>query len=80
MKTQVDSHRKDYEFQPGDWVFPKLHPFRQLSLAQRKIRKLSLKYFGPFKTIQKINHVAYKLNLPQHSKIYPVFHVFFFKP
>ena len=37
--------------------------------------KLSAKYFGPFQIIQRVREVAYKLDLPPHSKIYPIFHV-----
>lgn len=79
MKSQADCHRKNYEFQPDNWVFLKLQPFRQQSLAQHKIRKLSLRYFGQFKIIKK-NPIAYQVELPQHSKIYLVFHVSLFKP
>jgi len=41
----------------------------------RRNLKLSPRYYGPFQVIQRIREVAYKLDLPQESQIYLVFHV-----
>lgn len=43
-------------------------------------RKLDLRYTGPYKILQRINEVTYKLNLPHHCHITPSFHVFYLKP
>jgi len=59
----------------GDWVFLRLRPYRQMSAAFSKNLKLSPRYYGAFQVIQKIGEVAYKLDLPSSSQIYPVFHV-----
>ena len=59
----------------GQSVFVKLQPYVQFSLAHRVNQKLSYRYFGPFKIIQKIGVVAYKLQLPAESSVHPVFHV-----
>ena len=47
-----------------------------MSLKQaKKDNKLSPKYYGPYKVVQKIGTMAYKLELPVSSQVHPVFHV-----
>lgn len=47
MTYYADSHRSEREFQVGDLVHLKLQPYRQSSIALRKILKLNTKYYGP---------------------------------
>ncbi|KAL2230686.1 UNVERIFIED_CONTAM: Transposon Ty3-G Gag-Pol polyprotein [Sesamum indicum] len=75
MKIYADRKRTEREFQVGDEVFLKLQPHKQTSVALRKRLKLSAKYYGPYKIVEKVSKVAYKLELPPGSKIHPVFHV-----
>lgn len=75
MKYFEDKHRTFREFNVGDWVFLRLRPYCQMSAAFHKNLKLSPRYYGAFQVIQKIGEVAYKLDLPSSSQIYPVFHV-----
>ncbi|GMJ12996.1 hypothetical protein HRI_004968800 [Hibiscus trionum] len=75
MKQQADKKRRECEFQLGDKVFLKLQPYRQQSVQLRTSQKLSPKWFGPFKVVSKVGAVTYELELPEGSRIHPVFHV-----
>ena len=47
-----------------------------MSLKQaKKDNKLSPKYYGPYRALQKIGTMAYKLELPSSSRVHLVFHV-----
>ncbi|XP_075081403.1 uncharacterized protein LOC142166319 [Nicotiana tabacum] len=75
MQVYTDRKRKERNFEAEDWVFLKLQPYRQSSVAVPRNLKLSARYFGPYEVIQKIGSIAYKLRLPEGSKIHHVFHV-----
>lgn len=61
MKHQADKKRSERSFSVGDYVYLKLQPYVQSSLAPRAHQKLSFRYFGPHKILDKIGAVAYKL-------------------
>ncbi len=76
MKQQEKQHRSEILFEVGDWVFWRLQPYKQMSLKQaKKDNKLSPKYYGPYKVLQNIGTMAYKLELPASSRVHLVFHV-----
>ena len=76
MKQQADQHRNERSFDVGDWVFLRLQPYKQMSLKQaKKDNKLSPKYYAPYKLLQKIGNMAYKLEFPTTSQVHLVFHV-----
>ena len=56
-------------------VFLPLHPYKQSSLKLKGNHKLDPKFYGPYKVLQKIGSIAYKLELPPSSRIHLVFHV-----
>lgn len=75
MRFFADKKREEREFQVGEMVYLKLQPFRQNSISLRKHLKLSSRYYGPYKILERIGKVAYKLDLPDTSRVHPVFHV-----
>ena len=75
MNAQANKTRRVTQLQIGDWVLVKLQPYWQHSLALRKNNKLGLQHFDPFQVIQQIGEVAYKLKLPEESRIHLVFHI-----
>ncbi|XP_066392730.1 uncharacterized protein [Miscanthus floridulus] len=75
MKRQADKHCSERSFAIGDWVFLKIQPYVQSSLARRANQKLAFRFFGPYQILERIGQAAYKLALPSSSTIHPVFHV-----
>ena len=75
MKKYYDQGRRNVEFEPGNYVYLKLQPYRQKSLKKRFNVKLSQRYYGPFKVLERVGEVAYRLDLPPTSRLHPVFHV-----
>ena len=75
QKNYADRRRKDLEFQVGDLVYLKMITFKGLVWISRR-RKLDPRYLGPFKVIERVGMVAYKLDLPaKMDAFHNVFHV-----
>lgn len=75
MKKQTDQNIRDIELEVDDLVYLKIKPYRQRSIAKRRCEKLAPRYYGPYKILQRVDKVAYRLELLPSSSIHDVFHV-----
>nr|GEZ90759.1 putative reverse transcriptase domain-containing protein [Tanacetum cinerariifolium] len=74
-KSYADLKRKPMKFQVGDKVMLKVSPWKGV-VRFGKRGKLNPRYVGPFKILERIGDVAYKLDLPEElCRVHNMFHV-----
>nr|GFC14718.1 putative reverse transcriptase domain-containing protein [Tanacetum cinerariifolium] len=74
-KSYADLKRKPMEFQVEDKLMLKVLPWKGV-VRFGKRGKLNPRYVGPFKVLERIRDVAYKLDLPEElSRVHNTFHV-----
>ncbi|GJS49435.1 hypothetical protein Tco_0599556 [Tanacetum coccineum] len=75
QKSYTDLKHKPMDFQVGDKVMLKVSPWKGV-VRFGKRGKLNPRYVGPFKVLEKVGSVAYKLELPEElSRVHNTFHV-----
>ncbi|GJU72117.1 putative reverse transcriptase domain-containing protein [Tanacetum coccineum] len=75
QKSYADLKRKPMEFQVGDTIMLKVSPWKGV-VRFGKRGKLNPRYVGPFKVLEKVGEVSYKLDLPEElSRVHNTFHV-----
>ena len=73
--SYADNRRKDLKFVVGDQFFLKITPLKASLMAGRE-KKLQSRFVGPYKVIQRVRNVAYKLEPPPSlPRIHNIFHV-----
>jgi hypothetical protein len=75
QQKSYEDKRRDLSFEVGDFVYLKVSPIR--GTRRFKVKgKLTPRYVGPFKIVDRKEEVAYQLELPpQLSDVHDVFHV-----
>ncbi|GJY60379.1 hypothetical protein Tco_0461036 [Tanacetum coccineum] len=75
QKSYTDLKRKPMDFQVGDKVMLKVLPWKGV-VRFGKQWNLKPRYVGPFKVLEKVRSVSYKIELPEElSRVYNTFHV-----
>nr|GEY89745.1 reverse transcriptase domain-containing protein [Tanacetum cinerariifolium] len=75
QKSYADVRRRPLEFNVGDKLMLKVSPWKGV-IHFRKCGKLSPRFIGPFKILERIGPVAYRLELPRELQgIHNTFHV-----
>ncbi|GJW05137.1 putative reverse transcriptase domain-containing protein [Tanacetum coccineum] len=75
QKSYTNLKRKPMEFQVGDRVMLKVSHWKGV-IRFGKPGKLKPRYVGPFKVLEKIGSITYKIKLPQElSRVHNTFHV-----
>lgn len=75
QKSYADVRRKPLEFQIGDRVMLKVSPWKGV-IRFVKRGKLNPRYIGPFKILDRVGPVAYRLELSSElSSVHNTFHV-----
>jgi len=46
------------------------------TLLRKLNQKLTYRFYGPYEVFERIRKVAYKLKLPNSTRVHPDFHVF----
>lgn len=75
MTQLANKSRSERIFQIGDLVYVKLQPYLQNSVEVKDNSKLSPLYYRPYRILDKVGEVAYRLELLAQSQIHPTFHV-----
>nr|GEW84711.1 putative reverse transcriptase domain-containing protein [Tanacetum cinerariifolium] len=74
-KSYADKRRKPLEFSVGDYVLLKVSPWKG-TVRFRKKGKLAPRFVGPFEIVQKVGHVACRLDfLEELNGVHDTFHV-----
>ncbi|MCO5567759.1 hypothetical protein L7F22_021453 [Adiantum nelumboides] len=81
QKREADKHKRQLDLKLGQYVLLKFDKARlKKTVGKGKVVKLSNRFYGPFKIIEVVNDVTFRLELPSHWRIHNAFHVSLLRP
>jgi hypothetical protein len=80
MKKHYDAKHQSKFLMPGDYVTLRLHRGYNIPGLKGRNVKLEQQFAGPFKVLERIGRLAYRLELPPSMKIHPVISIAHLEP
>ena len=75
MKRSYDRKHHPMYLRVGDYAHIRLHRGYGIPTTRMLGRKLSQQFAGPFRIIERVGRLAYRLDTPTHWRIHPVFSI-----
>ena len=74
-KFHYDRRHQPQYFRVGDFALLRLHRGYNIPANSLLSKKYGQQFVGPFKVVERVGKLAYRLDIPDHWKIHPVFTV-----
>jgi len=68
-KHYYDANHRELSFEIGDWVWLRLHHRQAASLPGHARGKLAQRFYSPYKILDRVGSVSYKLDLPAGTRL-----------
>jgi hypothetical protein len=75
MKHHHDAKLRALEFDVGEWAWLRLHHRLVIGITPLRHTKLSPRFYGSYRVVERIGEVTYQLHLLAKVRIHDVFHV-----
>ena len=72
MKIYYDKKHQPMFFAPGQFVLLRLHRGYMIPGLKDRNKKIEQQFAGPFKVLERVGRLAYRIELPPSMKIHPV--------
>jgi len=80
MKQYYDRKHKPLYFKVGDWAALRLHRGYHVPGLKNRNVKIEQQFAGPFKILERVGRLAYRIELPRNMSIHPVISIAHLEP